>query len=52
MRRQEYIKVRHIYRFVDEYYSDWFPLLVSYQVFNNNLSRLGGAFNRFIEILL
>ena len=49
---QGHTKIKQIYRFADEYLRDWFPLLGSYQAFNNRLNRLGGAFNRFVEILL
>jgi hypothetical protein len=49
---QGHTKIKHIYRFADEYLRGWFPLLGSYQAFNNRLNRLGGVFNRFLEILL
>ena len=49
---QGHTNVKQIYRFADEYLRDWFPLLGSYQAFNNRLNRLGGVFNKFVEMLL
>ena len=49
---QGHTSIKQIYRFADEYLRDWFPLLGSYQAFNHRLNRLGGAFNKFVEMLL
>lgn len=51
MHQQGYTKIKDIHSFACEYLRDWFPRLGSYQAFNNRLNRLGGAFNRLVEIL-
>jgi hypothetical protein len=52
LHHQGHTKVKHIYRFANEYLRAWFPHLGSYQAFNKRLNRLDGAFNRFVNILL
>ena len=52
MQHEGHTKIKHIHRFASEYLRGWFPKLGSYQAFNNRLNRLGGAFNRFVELLL
>ena len=52
MQHEGHTKVKHIHRFASEYLRGWFPKLGSYQAFNNRLNRLGGAFNRLVEMLL
>lgn len=41
---QQRSKVKQIYDFVKNHLPDWFPLLPSYQAFNNRLNRLHGCF--------
>ena len=52
MHHEGHRKVKEIHRFATEYLKSWFPLLGSYQAFNNRLNRLGGAFTRLVEILV
>ena len=52
MQHEGHTKIKDIHRFASEYLRGWFPKLGSYQAFNNRLNRLGGAFNRLVEILL
>jgi hypothetical protein len=52
MQHEGHTKIKHIHRFASEHLRDWFPKLGSYQAFNNRLNRLGGAFNRLVEILI
>jgi len=52
MHHQGHTKIKHIHRFAEDYLSDWFPKLGSYQAFVNRLNRLAGAFTRLVEILL
>ncbi len=49
---QGHTKIKHIYRFADDYLRLWFPKLGSYQAFSKRLNRLDGAFNRLVELLL
>ncbi len=42
--QQNYYKVKEIYTFAKDFLSSWFPLLPSYQQFNNRLIALGNAF--------
>lgn len=41
---QQRSKVRQIYEYVKSHLPDWFPLLPSYQAFNNRLNRLHSCF--------
>jgi len=52
MHHEGHRKVKDIHRFANEYLKSWFPMLGSYQAFNNRLNRLGGAFTKLVEILL
>lgn len=52
LHHQGHTKVKHIYRFANEYLREWFPCLGSYQAFNKRLNRLDGAFNRLVGLLL
>ncbi len=52
MQHEVHTKIKHIHRFASGHLRDWFPKLGGYQAFNNRLNRLGGAFNRLVEILL
>lgn len=52
MHHEGYRKVKDIHRFATEYLKSWFPMLGSYQAFNNRLNRLSGAFTKLVEILL
>jgi len=42
--QQHYFKVKEIHAFAKDYLFSWFPLLPSYQQFNNRLVALGNAF--------
>ena len=52
MHHEGHRKAKDIHRFATEYLKSWFPMLGSYQAFNNRLNRLGGAFTKLVEILL
>lgn len=52
LHHQGHTRVKHMYRFADEYLRTWFPHLGSYQAFNKRLNRLYGAFNRLVSLLL
>lgn len=52
MHQQGHFKVKYIHWFASEYLMAWFPEFVSYQVFNNRLNRLIGAFNRLVGIIV
>ncbi|WP_197092635.1 transposase [Labilibaculum euxinus] len=52
LHHQGHTRVKHMYRFADEYLRTWFPHLGSYQAFNKRLNRLHGAFNRLVSLLL
>ena len=52
MHHEGHVKVKQIHRFAAEYLKSWFPLLGSYQAFNNRLNRLGGTFTKLVELLL
>lgn len=52
MHHEGHTKIKHIHRFAKDYLSSWFPMLGSYQAFNNRLNRLTGAFTKLVEILL
>jgi Transposase DDE domain len=52
MHHEGHRKVKDIHRFANEYLKSWFPMLGSYQAFNNRLNRLSGAFTKLVEILL
>lgn len=52
MHHEGHRKVKEIHRFATEYLKSWFPLLGSYQAFNNRLNRLGGAFTKLVELLV
>ncbi len=52
MQHEGHRKVKDIHRFANEYLKSWFPMLGSYQAFNNRLNRLSGAFTKLVEILL
>lgn len=42
-------KVKQIYEFVKDHLADWFPLLPSYQAFNNRLNRLHSCFELVVD---
>jgi hypothetical protein len=52
MHHEGHVKVKQIHRFASEYLRSWFPLLGSYQAFNNRLNRLSGMFTKLVELLL
>jgi len=52
MHHEGHRKAKDIHRFATDYLKSWFPMLGSYQAFNNRLNRLGGAFTKLVEILL
>jgi hypothetical protein len=48
---QNQSKVKQIYKHVKAYLPGWFPLLPSYQAFNNRLNKLQGGFGLLIQSL-
>ena len=51
IRNQKY-EVKACYKFIKEYYGDWFPSLPSYQAYNNRICFLADAFKALADILL
>jgi len=48
---QEYVKLKQIHRFAEEYLWSWFPKLPSYQGFVNRLNRMSETFKALSMIL-
>jgi hypothetical protein len=46
---QNLSKVKHIYNYTKRHLSDWFPLLPSYQAFNDRLNKLHGCFEVLVQ---
>ncbi len=46
---QRHSKVKHIYKYTKRHLSDWFPLLPSYQAFNNRLNKLNCCFELLVQ---
>lgn len=46
---QQFSKVKHIYKYTKRYLSDWFPLLPSYQAFNDRLNKLPSCFEVLVR---
>lgn len=46
---QNYSKVKHIYKYTKRYLTDWFPLLPSYQAFNERLNKLHCCFEVLVQ---
>jgi len=46
---QSYSKVKHIYKYTQCYLPDWFPLLPSYQAFNDRLNKLSSCFEILVQ---
>ena len=46
---QGYSKVKHIYKYTKGHLSDWFPLLPSYQAFNERLNNLPSCFEVLVQ---
>jgi len=42
-------KVKHIYKYTKRYLADWFPLLPSYQAFNDRLNNLTSCFEVLVQ---
>lgn len=49
---QKYFMVKDIHSFAKEYLSSWFPLLPSYQTFNQRLNRLSECFKILSQRLI
>ena len=50
--REGKFTVKAIYDFTKDYWSDWFPNLVSYQKLNKRINFLAPAFMKLCEILV
>lgn len=48
---EQKFQVKQMHRYIDKYWSDWFPDLPSYQAFNARLNRLEGALPLLLGIL-
>ncbi len=46
---QNYSKVKHIYKYTKRHLSDWFPLLPSYQAFDDRLNKLASCFEVLVQ---
>ena len=46
------LEVKAIYRFIKDYWQDWFPDLPSYQKFNKRINQLAPAFRLLCELLM
>lgn len=46
---QQFSKVKHIYKYTKRYLSDWFPLIPSYQAFNDRLNKLHCCFEVLVR---
>ncbi len=46
---QKFSKVKHIYNYTKMHLSDWFPLLPSYQAFNERLNKLHCCFEVLVQ---
>jgi len=46
---QNFSKVKHIYKYTKRYLSDWFPLLPSYQAFDERLNKLHCCFEVLVR---
>ncbi len=46
---QKFSKVKHIYSYTKRHLSDWFPLLPSYQAFNERLNKLHSCFGLLVQ---
>lgn len=49
---QQKFEVKAIYRFIKDYYGQWFPKLPSYQAFNKRICYLADAFEMLADIFL
>ena len=49
---QEYVKLKQIHRFTEEYLLSWFPKLPTYQGFVSRINRLSEAFKALSMVLL
>jgi hypothetical protein len=46
---QSLSKAKHIYKYTKRHLSDWFPLLPSYQAFNDRLNKLSSCFEVLVQ---
>ncbi len=46
---QSFSKAKHIYKYTKGHLSDWFPLLPSYQAFNDRLNKLSSCFEVLVQ---
>ncbi len=46
---QNFSKVKQIYKYTKRYLSDWFPLMPSYQAFNDRLNKLHSCFEVLVQ---
>ncbi len=46
---QRYSKVKHIYNYTKSHLADWFPLLPSYQAFDDRLNKLHCCFEVLVQ---
>ena len=46
---QGFSKVKHIYKYTKRHFADWFPLLPSYQAFNDRLNNLTSCFEVLVQ---
>lgn len=49
---EQKFEVKSIYKFIKEYYHDWFPNLPSYQAFNKRICNLADVFIRLADLII